>query len=368
MEIPPTKYCIPDEDLDRVLSEYRELIESGRFLSYYEKMEALETAFADHHGVQHALATNSGTSALEAILRALNVEGGEVVVPTNTFAATAFAVVHAGATPVFADIGQDLCVDPQSVAQKITHDTKAVITVHIGGLVSPGIDRLAEICKDRDVPIVEDAAHAHGSSYEGRKAGSFGVAGAFSFFSTKVMTTGEGGMVTTDDDRIADIVGELRDQAKIDFQNRHERIGHNWRMPEFQAILGLTQVERLDEFLARRQEIAGIYRQELADESGLEWREVPDESESNFYKCIGFVEEGRAEDLGTRLREEFGVKLGGAVYDLPLHRQPVFKHLADESFPVADDLCGRHICPPVYPQMTDEEAHWVVNSLRKCLS
>jgi perosamine synthetase len=364
MQVRAQAYDFSPEDIEVITAQLRELLETRSFLTLGSHVAQFEAGFADRHGARFGCATNSGTAALEAILRALEVEGGEVILPTNTFAATAFAVLRAGARPVFADIGPDMTLDPDDAAARMTSATRAVTTVHIGGLVSPATAALAAACDHRGVPLVEDAAHAHGSALDGRPAGTFGVAGAFSFFSTKVMTTGEGGMVVTNDTRIDEMARLLRDQAKVAGSNRHEAVGHNWRMTEVQAMLGMRQLARLDEFIARRQKIAARYDEALADIPGLDPLGVPDGAEHNFYKYIAFVRDHQPEDLRRRLAERHSVSLGGYVYDIPLHEQPVFRDFREGPLPVAEELCGSHVCPPIYPSLTDAQVDHVTAALR----
>jgi perosamine synthetase len=329
--------------------------------------ERFESAFARYHGLPHAVATSSGTAALEIILRHIDVAGGEVVIPTNTFAATAFAVLAAGGRPVFADIRDDLTLDPMSVIERITPRTRAVITVHIGGLVSPATPLLADLCLEKGVALVEDAAHAHGSAFAGRSAGSFGVAGAFSFFTTKVMTTGEGGMIVTADAALHDSAVVLRDQAKVDGRNYHERVGYNWRLSELHAILGLAQLRRLDEFITRRQAIAAIYDRALASVRGITPLRCPEAARHNYYKYICLLEGVPPPELAAALRHRYAVAASGYVYDLPLHEQPAFREYATCALPVAERLCRRHICLPLYPSLTDEQALYVANAIAEIL-
>jgi perosamine synthetase len=367
MQVRAQAYSFDANEIDFVTGSIRSMLENHEFLTLGRYVEQFEEQFGARHGETTAIATNSGTSALEAILRAIDVEGGEVVVPANTFAATAFAVVRAGATPVFADIADDLVVDPGDVAARIGPATRAVITVHVGGLVSPSIYELMELCGGASIPLVEDAAHAHGSALDGRSAGSFGVAGAFSFFSTKVMTTGEGGMVTTTDPTIRDVVRELRDQAKVANGNLHERVGANWRMTEIEAVLGISQLRHLDDFISRRQEVAERYRTGLAGVPGVSVVSVPHGSVHNFYKLIVLLERVCPGDLRSALKRDYGVAMGGSVYDIPLHQQPVFTRYAHGTLPVAEDLCRRHVCPPIYPALTDSEVDYVIASMRSAI-
>jgi perosamine synthetase len=191
----------------------------------------VDLAYPNHAGTRHAVSVASGTAALEIALRAVGVAGGEVVVPTNTYGATVVAVLRAGAVPVFADTAEDMSVSVEDVAAKLGPRVRVVVTVHIGGLVSPHTVELARLCEERGVPLAEDAAHAAGASYQGRSAGSFGAAAAFSLFSTKVMTSGEGGLPVTNDEQIRDTARLLRDHAK-NADGTMSTTGYNWRLTE----------------------------------------------------------------------------------------------------------------------------------------
>jgi dTDP-4-amino-4,6-dideoxygalactose transaminase len=364
LTVPAQAYDFPPEDIDTITTGIRDMLTEGRFLTLGQFGERFERLFSRQHGDLLASAYHSGTAALEAILRAVDVRGGEVIVPTNTFAATAFAVLRAGARPVFADIGPDLTLDPADAERRITDRTRAIVTVHIGGLISPATLDLVELGRRRGIPLVEDAAHAHGSSLHGRPAGSFGVAASFSFFATKVITTGEGGMVLTGDDRVHRAVRLLRDQGKVG-GNRHEVVGANWRLSEVQALFGVTQVARLPQFVARRRYVAERYRQGLSGIPGLTVLPESDGARSCYYKVIAVLDRVPPAVLADELRSGYGVTLGGAVYELPLHQQPVFAEYADGPLPVAEDLCRRHICPPVYPSLTEEQLDLVITAIKE---
>jgi len=368
-QIPAFKYHFPPEKIEWVLEKYREILKTGSFLSMGNYCKEFEEKFASYVGSKFSVATNTGSSALEAILSAIDVRGSDVIVPTNTFAATPFAVLRAGGRPVFADCTNDLTVDPDDVKKKITNDTKAVVTVHIGGLVSPRTRDLMDICEKDGIPLVEDAAHAHGSELDGKKAGTFGIAGAFSFFSTKVMTMGEGGIIVTDDDKIRDKAQLLRDQAKSGGREYHEVVGTNWRMSEHQALLGIVQLEMLDQFISQRMRVARVYDKEFSNVPGLEPLEIPRNVRHNYYKYVVFGARGLDRgSLRQKLKQTFRVSLSGSVYELPCHLQPVFKQANEEALPMSEDLCARHICPPVYVAMEDSDAMYVVDSIRKCVT
>ncbi len=372
MRVPPARILFPPEDRAEVLQRIDAALTTGQ-LTLGPIGAELEAAFAARHGARHAIAVSSGTSALEIILRSLGVEGREVIVPANTFFATAAAAVHAGAKVRFADCDPDtMAIDVDKVAGLLTPETAAVVVVHIGGLISPTLPKLEALCKARGIHLVEDAAHAHGSALGGRSAGTFGIAGSFSFYPTKVIAGGEGGMILTDDDTIAEEARVYRDQGKGSFlANFHTRLGHNWRMSEPHAAIVLSQLGRLDEFIERRQQLARRYDAAIGD-LGLHTVAVPADAHSNYYKYVVFVPEGIDRTvLKQLLRESFEVGLSGEVYDTPLHHQPVFAHMAEEqgvdSLPGAEWLCARHVCLPLYPALADDEADYVIESLATAL-
>ena len=369
LKIPPFKYYFPREAIKNITERMKSLLESGDYLTQGKYAEEFERKFASFIGVKYAISVSSGTAALEIIFHALNIKGSKVLVPTNTFAATAYGVIRAGGRPVFVDIDRDLNFSLSDIRRKLSDDVKAIVPVHIGGLVSPRLEALLELAEERGIYVVEDAAHAHGSELKDRKAGTFGIANAFSFFSTKVMTTGEGGMITTNDDEIADTARLLRNQGKVK-GNLLGAIGYNWRMTEFQAIIGLEQLRLLPEMIEGRRRVARMYDELLMGIPCLEPLQIPSECKMNYYKYVVFLPKGcDPEALRAHLKEKYGVSLAGYVYEVPLHRQPVFKEYVDDpgGFPVADDLCYRHIALPIYPQMTEEEVHYVVESLKSAL-
>jgi perosamine synthetase len=368
MRVPPARILFPPEDRAAILARIDEALTSGQ-LTLGPIGRELEEAFAARHGAQHAVAVSSGTAALEIILRAIGVEGREVVVPANTFFATAAAAVHAGARLRFVDCDPlTMAIDPADLARCITPDTAAVVIVHIGGLITPAIDEIAQLCAANGVELVEDAAHAHGSAYDGRSAGTFGRAGSFSFYPTKVMAGGEGGMIVTDDDDIAEEARVYRDQGKGSFHaNFHTRMGANWRMSEPHAAIVLSQLHRLDEFIDRRQELAARYDAALAS-IGLDALVIPDAASSNYYKYVAFLPEGIDRTLFKQhLRTEFDIGLSGEVYDTPLHHQPIFSQLDDRALPGSEWLCARHVCLPLYPALSEADADYVVESVALAL-
>jgi dTDP-4-amino-4,6-dideoxygalactose transaminase len=368
MRVPPARISFPPEDRVAILERIDHTLATGQ-LTLGPIGAELETAFAQRHGARHAVAVNSGTAALEIILRAIGVAGREVVVPANTFFATAAAAVHAGARLRFVDCDpRTMAIDPADLASCLGNDTAAVIVVHIGGLVTPAIDEIEGLCAAAGVHLVEDAAHAHGSAYGGRSAGTFGTAAAFSFYPTKVMAGGEGGIIVTDDDDIAEEARVYRDQGKGSFHaNFHTRMGANWRMSEPHAAIVLSQLWRLDEFIERRQSLARRYDAALAG-LDLATLAIPVEASSNFYKYVAFLPDDIDRTLFKQhLRTEYDIGLSGEVYDTPLHHQPIFSELDDRALPGAEWLCAHHVCLPLYPALTEAEADYVVESVAAAL-
>jgi len=323
-----------------------------------------EAAFASAHHAAHAVAVASGTAALEISLRVVGVAGRDVVVPANTFYATAAAVLRAGARPVFADVdAATFALSLATADAALTANTAAVVLVHVGGLITPEVAEIRQLCDRRGVALVEDAAHAHGSTCDGRFAGSFGTAAAFSFYPTKVVTSGEGGMILTPSAEIAGEARIYRDQGKGSFgANHHVRHGYAWRMSEQNAVTGLVHLRRMEQAIARRREVAARYDKGLAGLDGLQPLAEPAGCRSNIYKYIVLLPEGADRARFKReLAERHDVRLAGEVYDVPLHRQPVLADFAGgAALPVAESLCARHVCLPVHSDMTDDEADEVL--------
>jgi len=363
--VPAARIQFLPEDRAWIAARIEEVLESGQ-LTLGKYGAELERRFAALCGTRHAIAVNSGTSALEIILRSLGVAGRDVLVPTNTFFATAAAVVHAGGRPVLVDMDPDTFgIRPQDVERALTANTAGVVAVHIGGLISPRMGELRELARRQGIWLVEDAAHAHGSSHEGVAAGAFGIAASFSFYPTKVMTSAEGGMIVTDDDRLDAEARIYRDQGKASFtRNAHTHMGYNWRLSEPHAIIGLRHLERLPAMVADRQRIAALYDAGLAKLANLQPLSLPREGVCNYYKYIAVPRAGtdRAA-LKQALRERHGVSLSGEVYEVPLHEQPVFRDYAGDALPVAADLCARHICLPVFAGMEERDAEQVLRAL-----
>ncbi len=369
MGVQAARIVFPAADRDEIAAATAEILRTGALtLGPYTRQ--FESAFSEAHsrdgadGVPRAVAVSSGTAALEVILRSIGVQGRDVIVPANTFFATAEAALRAGARPVFADIDPaTFALSPQTVAEALTPRTAAVMLVHIGGLITPQAGELRRFCAQRGIALIEDAAHAHGSTYAGQPAGSFGAAAGFSFFPTKVITCGEGGMILTPSAELERDARVYRDQGKgTAAANHHVLHGYAWRMSEQAALTGLVHLRRLGQFIEHRRAVAARYDTLLAGLDGLEPLAEPDGCRGNYYKYIAVLPPGADRARFRRqLADEHDVRLAGEVYDLPLHRQPVFAEFAGDgpALPVAEDLCARHVCLPVHSDMTDGEVDQV---------
>lgn len=369
-KVPAARVVFSEDDIRSVCELLARSLATGT-LTLGPIGRELEQHFARICQRRHAVAVGSGTAALEIALRAVGVTGRDVIVPGNTFFATAAAVVHAGARVCFADIERDtLALDLQDLQRRVTADTAAVVLVHIGGVISARAPEIARWCAARGIPLVEDAAHAAGSSLDEHPAGTFGVAGAFSLYPTKIVTSGEGGMLVTDDERIATEARIYRDQGKAGFtENLHTRMGYNWRMSEAHAAIGLVHSRHLDRFVEERRGIAACYDAALADGRTVRPLQMPANCRSNYYKYLAWLpaDVDRAA-LKKRLREECGVALAGEVYETPLHLQPIFEGIAARgSLPVSEAACARHVCLPIYQGMTTAEVGTVVAALHAAL-
>jgi dTDP-4-amino-4,6-dideoxygalactose transaminase len=314
-----------------------DVLESGKWW-FGERVKQFESAFADFHRVRHGISCTNGTAALEIGLRALGVvRGDEVIVPPYTFIATASAVVTVGATPVFADIEPDtLCIDPADVERKITPRTKAVIPVHVAGRFAD-MDALSRVAARKNIAILEDAAHAWGSLLDGKGAGTIGRCATFSFQISKNITAGEGGIILTNDEALADLCrsatncGRRKGGAWYD----HDYLGSNLRMTEFQAAILLAQLARLEEQMARRERAADLLDRRLASLSGVRVvRPEPRMTRRSYHLYIFRVDErelGASRDRFVEAMVAEGVPASRGWYH-PLYANGVFRKASDQAF------------------------------------
>ncbi|MGD0850442.1 DegT/DnrJ/EryC1/StrS family aminotransferase, partial [Bradyrhizobium sp.] len=328
--LPISKPFIGPREKELVL----DALDSGWVSSIGKYIDEFETSFARYCGTDYALAVSNGTSGLHLALATLGLQSGdEVIIPDLTFVATANAVAYTGATPVLADVDPDtLCIDPASVKSLITGRTRAIIPVHLYGHPAD-MDALRAIADAHGLDIIEDAAEAHGAEYKGRKVGGLGKCGVFSFYGNKVITTGEGGMLTTNDREFYQRAKRLRDHAMSPTRRYfHEERGFNYRITNLQAALGVAQLERIEEFLERRAEIMGWYNSEIAITDGIRLNQVKNWAKNAFWMIcleVDWLNEPRRDVLMRKLRER---GIDTRPYFCTLSSMPMYKQ---EPLPIA---------------------------------
>ncbi|TXH10131.1 MAG: DegT/DnrJ/EryC1/StrS family aminotransferase [Spirochaetes bacterium] len=363
-KVPPFLAEFRESEVETVADSVKKILRSGR-LTLGEHTQSFEEKIARLTSTKYAIAVNSGSSALEVIFRSLDVQGKTVLVPTNTNFATA-AAMYAGATVNFYDSGlyPDMC----DVERKLTRKVAAAVVVHIGGYMCPNLQNFIDLCNSRSVPLIEDASHAHGSTLDGTPSGSLGLAAAFSFYPTKVITTGEGGMIVTSNEKLAESARQYRDQGKSVDGSDHRVMGNSWRMTELGASLGLAQMASFAADTARRRSIIERYRAELSSDI-FTFPHISGTSQVSGHKCLAMLDPDVDRDrLRSRLAEG-NVVLGRGVYEVPLHRQTVFCGLiGKDEFPVADDFSRRHICLPLWRTMDDSNVQRVIDVVKRELS
>lgn len=335
---------------------------NGRFIKEFEKK------FAEYCGTKYAVSCSNGTVSLHLIMLALGIgPGDEVIMPTLTYIATANAVKYCGATPVFVDSEEGTFnMDPTKIEEKITERTKAIMPVHLYGL-SCDMDPIMEIADKYHLFVVEDAAEAHGAVYKGRKVGSMGIAASFSFFGNKVITCGEGGMVTTDDEELYKKMMLIKSQGvSPDKRYWHLITGYNYRMTNMQAAVGLGQLENVEWHIGERRRIADLYEKYLGNNKSVKLQKVPSDCTSVYWmnNVILQPEVKKTRDQVMAEMEERNIEMRPVFY--PMHIMPPY---LDENakFPVAERLAEKGISLPSHALLTEDEVKYVCDSLKQII-
>ena len=373
------KWKIPLSDIDLGQDEIDAVIEvlKSKWLTMGEVTHNFEGAFAEYLDVKHAFAVANGTAALHIAHQVLGItEGDEVICPSLTFVATANSILYTGALPVFADVKSldDLNISPESISEKITPRTKAITMVHYGGYPCD-MDKISQIAKEHDLYIVEDAAHAPGAEINGKKLGTLGDIGCFSFFSNKNMTTGEGGMVVTDNDDIAEKIKRIRSHGMTTLTwDRHKGhaysydvmdLGFNYRLDEIRAAIGIVQLKKLQRNNQLRKKMVEIYRGRL---NGINGIRIPfsNHKEKSSYHIFPVL-------LNSRInRKNFIDKMRMRGIQTSIHYPPV--HLfsfyrekfgyKEGTLPITEDICGREVTLPLYPTMGFKSIEYIVRTIK----
>ncbi|MFU8649750.1 DegT/DnrJ/EryC1/StrS family aminotransferase [Lysinibacillus sp. RSDA_15] len=365
-KIPPTKVNIPNEDYPVIFEEMKDCLDSG-MLTIGKYTKRFESSLSNLLHNKPVVGVSSGTSALEISGMCFDVKDFEVIIPANTFIATPLAFTRIGAKIRFADCDSFFGTITLNEVKRLHNErTKAVVIVHIGGIVAPESLAIKEYCEENNLILIEDAAHAIGSSVDNIQAGTIGDAGTFSFFATKVVTSGEGGAIVLNDNTHLNDCNIYRDQGKKDFStNLHVLPGSNWRMSEMHAILGYHQLKHLDSFIAARKKTVDHYISRLGSEK-LQFVLPPENSISNWYKATALL----PEEVNTqKLRENLalkGISLGGEVYKVPCHKQPIYSNeYGEEVLKNTGSFCSQHICLPLSAVMSPDEVDSVCDELIK---
>lgn len=362
MLIPMAKPMFSEE----AVQDVARVIRSG-LLRQGPKTREFEIRFMERTGARYAYAVSSGTAALHTVYLSALKPRDEVIAPAFSFFATVSTVLHAGSRPVFADIDPEtFLIDTEDVNEKITPKTRAITPVHLFGAATD-VDALLDLAEDHDLLLIHDSAQAHGTEVGGRDIGSFDTAGCFSFYPTKSMTTGEGGMVTTNDEKLYES-GKLYRSHGEDGRYHHVKLGLNYRMTEMAAVLGLDQLRHLDEFLGRRRRCGRVMAEGISKITGLQPQKTTtnvNHSYSYFsalldpeaFRCTRreFVEAVRAENIDCAVH-----------YPMPLTEQPIIKELLEpERCPVSEMISRRIFSLPMHAQLSDEDLKKIIRAVEK---
>ncbi|MBL7072743.1 MAG: DegT/DnrJ/EryC1/StrS family aminotransferase [Candidatus Omnitrophica bacterium] len=345
------------------------------YLSLGPRLPEFEEKMSSFIGTKHAVAVNSGTSALHLIVRALGIGAGDEVITTPfSFIASANCILFENARPVFVDIDKrTLNIDPDLIEERITKKTKAILAVDVFGHPAEW-DKLEKIAEKHGLKLIEDSCEAIGAEYKGRKAGSFGSAGTFAFYPNKQITTGEGGMIVTNDGKIAEFCESSRNQGRSigTAWLRHERLGYNYRLSDINCALGTCQLERINEILGKRDRVAAVYGDLLKNVEEIELPYAREDVKMSWFVYVVKLKkeftEIQRDDIIKRLKQS---GIGCSNYFSPIHLQPFYKKefgYKKGDYPVTESVSERTIALPFYSNLKDEDIKRVVQTLKKIIS
>lgn len=367
----------PDEEIPIILNAFKTILQGAKILSQGEYVRSFEQTFAKYSHCKYAVATNSCSAALEIALRILNLtKENEVIVPIETFIATGAAVVREGGKPIFAGINSDtFCLSLKEIKRLQTKKTRAVIIVHMAGLITPEMKAIQSYCKQNNLFLIEDAAHAAGAELDGQRAGSFGDCACFSFYPTKIITTGEGGMITTNNIKLYEQFDSLRYRGR-DLKNPIEcysAVGTNNRMTEIAAILGLSQLRHIDKFIEKRNHIAKIYQESLSKAELEGWIKILPKPNNIRHAYWRFIIKLHTQFNRKILQEKLHAKKIPIdwAYSPPLHLQPLFRKLFNtqkDNLVDSEYLLNHFFCLPIHPLLQDSDLNIISNKLLHCLT
>ena len=359
---------ITQQEIDAVA----EVLRSG-WMSLGPRVPEFEKAVADFIGTKHAIAVSSGTAGLHLLMRAIGVGRDDEVISTPfSFIASTNCIMFEGARPVLVDIDpDDWNLDLRQVEAAITGRTKAIIPVDVFGQ-PPDMDAINTLAARNGIRVIEDSCEALGSKYKGRMAGSLGDAGVFGFYPNKQITTGEGGMIVTDDDEIAHRCGSMRNQGRDTMAwLAHDRLGYNYRLSDVACAIGLVQMKRIAEILAKRARVAGWYRQRLAGDARLSMQRISETCEMSWFVFVVKLADDYTEEQRNRVIEALrGKGIGSSNYFAPIHLQKFYREqfgYKEGDFPVCERVAARTIALPFHNHLKESEVDEVCQTLKSLL-
>lgn len=343
-------------------------------ISLGPKVEEFEKVFAEYVGTRRAVAVNSGTSGLFLCLSAMGIGPGDEVITTPfTFISSTTCIMAVGAAPVFVDIDPvSLNIDPAGIEPAITERTRAVLPVEVFGNPA-GMDKVSEIARKHNLTIIEDSCEALGSALNGKKAGTFGTMSVFGFYPNKQITTGEGGMILSDDEELAEICVSLRNQGRGRGNNwlAHERLGYNFRLSDMNCALGIVQLSRIEEIKTKRRQVAQWYLEELADDDRLVLPDVPEGCDMSWFVFVVRLADDFTPKQRDRILEQLAIRhIQAGNYFPPVHLQPfIAEQLGHKhgDFPIAESVGQKTIALPFYNNLPRNQVAAVCKTLRQLL-
>jgi perosamine synthetase len=378
MKYPRAKPFFSEFDRKEITSKIDGILKSGH-IAQGKYVAEFEDKFSKEVGSKYGIATNSCTSALEVSIRSLGIKNKTILVPTNTFVASVNSIILSGNKPLILDIDKDtLCMSLDSVKNNLTDDVGAILWVHMAGLVTLDVITVRDICRDRGIYLIEDAAHAHGASiydpYKNitLKAGNIGDVGCFSFYPSKVLAIGEGGMITTNNDEVKDKCRIIRyhgvTRAKgplngVDYGVSAHYPAQNFRMTETSAIIGISQLSNLKKFLLKRNWIATSYNLLLKEIDGVTLLPDSDLSYSSYWNYYFVLNREIDRDKLSNYLHENGIENANAYYPA-CHQHEIYKDYVLNDYPVADDILKRHLSLPMYYELGENGIDEIVNFVR----
>lgn len=365
-KIPMSAPDLDDSDIIAVL----DVLKSGR-IAFGQKTREFEELMAEYIGVKYAVAVSSGTAGLHILVRAMGIQAGDhVLVPSFTFCSSVNVIVYERAKPIFVDIENETYnIDLNDLERKITPKSKAIIVVDVFGHPAE-FDEIMKIAEKYNLKVIDDSCEALGSEYKGRKVGQFGDAAVFAFYPNKQMTTGEGGIIVTNDEDIARIARSLRNQGRTETSAwlEYEMLGYNYRMDELSAALGISQLKKLDLFLQKRERVAKGYTERLKKISVVKTPIVKPYVKMSWFVYVITLAKGIRRDLVMRELARMGIPSRG--YFSPIHTQTYIRNYFDEDIPslsITEDIGSRTLALPFHNNLTDSEIEYVVNSLEEAI-